>query len=76
MRRISDTEVRPLSQLIPQLEPGALLGSSTKLTGVWREHWDRSSAASFAHQPALEGKVRTEGRRKAVVVDEAQAPLL
>ena len=77
MRRISDTEVRPLSQLIPQLEPGALLGSSTKLTGVWREHWDRSSAASFALQPALEGKVRAEGRRKAVVaLDEVQAPLL
>ncbi|MEI7785666.1 MAG: FMN-binding glutamate synthase family protein [Betaproteobacteria bacterium] len=76
MRRISDTEVRPLSQLIPQLEPGTLLGSSTKLTGVWREHWERSSAASFALQPAPEGKVRAEGRRKAVAVDEVQVPLL
>jgi hypothetical protein len=74
MRRISDTEVRPLSQLIPQLEPGALLGG--KLTGVWREHWDRSTATSFALQPATEGKARAEGRRKAVVVDEVQAPLL
>jgi hypothetical protein len=76
MRRISDTEVRPLSQLIPQLEPGALLGSTAKLPGVWREHWERSSATSFALQPAPEGKVRAEGRRKAVAVDEAQAPLL
>ncbi len=74
MRRISDTEVRPLSQLIPQLEAGALLGG--KLTGVWREHWDRSTANSFALQPATEGKARAEGRRKAVVADEVQAPLL
>jgi hypothetical protein len=74
MRRISDTEVRPLSQLIAHLEPGALLGS--KLTGVWREHWDRSSAAGFALLPATEGKPRAEGRRKAVVADEVQAPLL
>ena len=74
MRRISDTEVRPLSQLIAHLEPGALLGG--KLTGVWREHWDRSTAASFALQPATEGKARAEGRRKAVAVSEVQAPLL
>jgi glutamate synthase domain-containing protein 2 len=75
MRRISDTEVRPLSQLIAHLEPGTLLGG--KLTGVWREHWDRSTAASFALQPATEGKARAEGRRKAVAaVDEVQAPLL
>jgi glutamate synthase domain-containing protein 2 len=74
MRRISDTEVRPLSQLIAHLEPGALLGG--KLTGVWREHWDRSSAAGFALLPATEGKLRAEGRRKAVVADEVQAPLL
>jgi glutamate synthase domain-containing protein 2 len=76
MRRISDTEVRPLSQLIPRLEAGALLGGSAKLTGVWREHWGRSTANSFALQPATEGKARAEGRRKAVVVDEVQAPLL
>jgi glutamate synthase domain-containing protein 2 len=74
MRRISDTEVRPLSQLIARLEPGALLGG--KLTGVWREHWDRSTAASFALQAATQGKPRAEGRRKAVVADEVQAPLL
>jgi hypothetical protein len=74
MRRISDTEVRPLSQLIAHLEPGALLGG--KLTGVWREHWDRSSAASFALLPATQGKPRAEGRRKTAVADEVQAPLL
>jgi len=76
MRRISDTEVRPLSQLIAQLEPGALLGAPAKLSGVWREHWDRASARSFALQPAAEGKPRAEGRRKAAVSDEVQAPLL
>jgi glutamate synthase domain-containing protein 2 len=74
MRRVSDTEVQALAQLIPHLEAGALLGSTARLDGVWRDYWSRSAAHSFALQAAAEGKAR-EGRRKAVV-DEAQAPLL
>jgi glutamate synthase domain-containing protein 2 len=50
MRRISDVEVKPLSQLFIQLEPGALLGSG-KLQGPWHEHWAQASAHSFALQP-------------------------
>ncbi len=75
MRRVSDTEVKALAQLIPQLEAGALLGSTARLDGVWRDYWSRSAAHSFALQPAAAGKAR-EGRRKAVALDEAQAPLL
>ncbi len=76
MRRVSDTEVQPLSRLIPHLEPGALMGSSAKLEGVWRDYWPRASANSFALQPGAASKPGHEGRRKAVVADEAQAPLL
>jgi glutamate synthase domain-containing protein 2 len=75
MRRVSDTEVQALAQLIPQLEAGALLGSTARLEGVWRDYWSRSAAHSFGLQAAAEGKAR-EGRRKAVALDEAQAPLL
>ena len=79
MRRVDDTDVRPLSQLIVHLKPGALLGSNAKLEGVWRDYWHRASASSFALQPVAEGRSSGEGRRKAVaasVVDEVQAPLL
>ena len=78
MRRVGDTDVRPLSQLIVHLKPGALLGNNAKLEGVWRDYWHRASASSFALQPGAESRSSGEGRRKAVavVVDEAQAPLL
>ncbi len=78
MRRVGDTDVRPLSQLIVHLKPGALLGSNAKLEGVWRDYWPRASASSFALQPGAEGRSSGEGRRKTagVVGDEAQAPLL
>jgi hypothetical protein len=51
MRRVGDTDVRPLSQLIVHLKPGALLASNAKLEGVWRDYWPRASASSFALQP-------------------------
>jgi hypothetical protein len=78
MRRVGDTDVRPLSQLIVHLKSGALLASNAKLEGVWRDYWPRASASSFALQPGAEGRPSGEGRRKAVAVagDEAQAPLL
>ena len=77
MRRVGDTDVRPLSQLIVHLKPGALLGNNAKLEGVWRDYWPRASAGSFALQPGAESRSRGEGRRKAVDVGgEVQAPLL
>ena len=78
MRRVGDTDVRPLSQLIVHLKAGALLASNAKLEGVWRDYWPRASASSFALHPGAEGRPSGEGRRKAVAVvgDEAQAPLL
>ena len=78
MRRVGDTDVRPLSQLIVHLKSGALLASNAKLEGVWRDYWPRASASSFALQPGAESRPGAEGRRKAVTVvgDEAQAPLL
>ena len=51
MRRVGDTDVRPLSQLIVHLKPGALLASNAKLEGVWRDYWPRASASMFALQP-------------------------
>ena len=78
MRRVGDTDVRPLSQLIVHLKSGALLANNAKLEGVWRDYWPRASASSFALQPGSESRSSGEGRRKAVGVvrDEAQAPLL
>ena len=78
MRRVGDTDVRPLSQLIVHLKAGALLASNAKLEGVWRDYWPSASASSFALHPGAEGRPSGEGRRKAVAVvgDEAQAPLL
>ena len=49
MRRVSDTEVRMLSQLLMHVEPGALL--QDKLDGlpdVFKTHWPSASADSFS----------------------------
>jgi hypothetical protein len=49
MRRISDTEVRMLSQLLMQMPPGALLQDSMDaLPEVFQTHWPASSAGRFA----------------------------
>ncbi|MDD0840616.1 FMN-binding glutamate synthase family protein [Curvibacter sp. HBC61] len=50
VRRVSDTEVRPLSQLVMSLEPGALLGPLDGLHQVFRAYWPLASAHSFALQ--------------------------
>ncbi len=47
VRRISDTEVRLLSNLVMQVEPGALLGSLDDQVNVFRMYWPLASAQSF-----------------------------
>ena len=51
VRRISDTEVRLLSNLVMQVEPGALLGSLEGQSTVFRMYWPISSAHSFQPLP-------------------------
>ncbi|AMM25058.1 glutamate synthase [Variovorax sp. PAMC 28711] len=51
VRRISDTEVRLLSNLVMQVQPGALLGSLDKQHNVFRTYWPLATATSF--QPVL-----------------------
>jgi glutamate synthase domain-containing protein 2 len=47
VRRISDTEVRLLSNLVLQVQPGALLGPLAQQHNVFRTYWPLASAASF-----------------------------
>jgi glutamate synthase domain-containing protein 2 len=47
VRRISDTEVRLLSNLIMQVQPGALLGALDGQHNVFRTYWPLASAESF-----------------------------
>ncbi|MBU2407696.1 MAG: FMN-binding glutamate synthase family protein, partial [Gammaproteobacteria bacterium] len=47
VRRISDTEVRLLSNLIMQVQPGALLGPLDDQHSVFRTYWPIASARSF-----------------------------
>ena len=47
VRRISDTEVRLLSNLVLQVRPGALLGSLDEQASVFRLYWPLASAHSF-----------------------------
>jgi glutamate synthase domain-containing protein 2 len=55
VRRISDTEVRLLSNLVMQVQPGALLGSLDAQHNVFRTYWPLASAQSF--QPLTLGPV-------------------
>ena len=52
VRRISDTEVRLLSNLILRVEEGALLGSLERQNRVFRLYWPLARADSF--QPAMD----------------------
>ena len=52
VRRISDTEVRLLSNLILRVEEGALLGSLERQNRVFRLYWPLARADSF--QPATD----------------------
>ncbi|MES2609027.1 MAG: FMN-binding glutamate synthase family protein [Pseudomonadota bacterium] len=58
VRRISDTEVRLLSNLITRMQPGALLGPLDAQHNVFRLYWPLASAHSFAaSEPVLEPSV-------------------
>jgi hypothetical protein len=58
VRRISDTEVRLLSNLITRMQPGALLGPLDAQHNVFRLYWPLASAHSFqASEPALEPSI-------------------
>ena len=50
VRRISDTEVRLLSNLVMQVQPGALLGPLDAQHNVFRTYWPLANAASFQAQ--------------------------
>ncbi|RYF71628.1 MAG: FMN-binding glutamate synthase family protein [Comamonadaceae bacterium] len=50
VRRISDTEVRLLSNLVMQVQPGALLGALDAQSTVFRNYWPLASAHSFQPQ--------------------------
>jgi len=52
VRRISDTEVRLLSNLVLQVAPGALLGALDEQHTVFRTYWPLASAQSF--QPVVQ----------------------
>jgi glutamate synthase domain-containing protein 2 len=53
VRRITDTEVRLLSNLVMQVQPGALLGPLDQQNNVFRTYWPLASAHSF--QPVTQG---------------------
>ncbi|MEC5212951.1 glutamate synthase domain-containing protein 2 [Polaromonas sp. CG_9.5] len=54
VRRLTDTEVRLLSNLILQVAPGALLGPLDEQHNVFRLYWPLASAHSFqASRPAV-----------------------
>ncbi|MES2512277.1 MAG: FMN-binding glutamate synthase family protein [Pseudomonadota bacterium] len=47
VRRLTDTEVRLLSNLIMQVEPGALLGPLEHQNNVFKQYWPMADAHSF-----------------------------
>ena len=47
VRRVSDTEVQLLSDLITRVEPGALLGNLDKQHKVFKDYWPLADATSF-----------------------------
>ncbi len=49
MRRVTDTEVRSLADLLPQVKTGALLGGDLQgLPEIFRTHWPTARAERFA----------------------------
>ena len=76
VRRITDTEVRLLSNLITRVQPGALLGPLEAQHNVFRLYWPLASAHSFAaREPELEPSVphHVELAHAAVAVTQAAA---
>jgi len=56
VRRLTDTEVRLLSNLLLQVAPGALLGPLDDLPSVFRLYWPLASADSFRAQENAPGQ--------------------
>ncbi len=55
VRRLTDTEVRLLSNLIMTMEPGALLGPLDAQNNVFRYYWPLANAHSFrANRPEMQ----------------------
>ena len=61
VRRISDTEVRLLSNLLLQVRPGALLEDLTHQHDVFRTYWPLANAESF--QPVTAPQVKPSAPR-------------
>ena len=61
LRRISDTEVRLLSNLLLQVRPGALLEDLTHQHDVFRTYWPLANAESF--QPVTAPQVKPSAPR-------------
>ena len=53
VRRVTDTEVRLLSNLILRVEPGALLGPLDQQHTVFSQYWPLASAHSFRAGPIM-----------------------
>jgi len=51
VRRISDTEVRQLANLVLRVEPGALLGPLDKQHNVFKLYWPGARADTFQFVP-------------------------
>jgi glutamate synthase domain-containing protein 2 len=47
VRRVTDTEVRLLSNLLMRMEPGALLGDISRQHNVFKDYWPLADANSF-----------------------------
>ena len=61
VRRLTDTEVRLLSNLIMRVKPGALLGPLDDQNNVFREYWPQANAHSFRAAVVPLVKPVTEG---------------
>ncbi|RYX96901.1 MAG: FMN-binding glutamate synthase family protein [Comamonadaceae bacterium] len=68
VRRLTDTEVRLLSNLILQVEPGSLLGPLDKMQTVFKIYWPLANAHTFsARGPDLQKPAGPEGDAPAKV---------
>jgi len=56
VRRVTDTEVRLLSNLLMRMAPGALLGSLDKQHNVFKDYWPLADANSFRANGFTTGK--------------------
>ncbi|MDB5966313.1 MAG: ferredoxin-dependent glutamate synthase [Polaromonas sp.] len=80
VRRLTDTEVRLLSNLVMQVEPGALLGPLDRQHNVFREYWPMANAHSFkAGSASLQPPAGPDGQLRSdaqlATADAAQAVL-